>query len=80
METIQQTIKRIGYVEGLYDAIDELHKQRGFDFVDSLLHNYGIGYQTSINYGGVSGYFRRHFVDKTKTFIFDHAFPLNLPS
>jgi len=83
LEETSQTIKyengRMGYVDGLYDGIEVNYKPEGFEFEDTLLHDYGIGYQTKIYYEDVWGYFRRHFVNKTKTFIFDHAFPLNLP-
>ncbi|HEX7869640.1 MAG TPA: hypothetical protein VF455_05940 [Chryseobacterium sp.] len=69
----------MGYVEGLYDSIDVNYKPNGFNITDTPMYDYGRGYETYIYHGDSEGYFRRHFINKTKTFIFDHGFLQDLP-
>lgn len=83
METIHQTIKyekgKIGYVEGLYDSIDVLHKPNGFDFVDEILEQSNYGKQVTTEFYNSNGYFIRNFDKVKKIFTFNHGFLQDLP-
>lgn len=78
-DTIKYERGRMGYVDGLFDAIDVNYKPKGFDVVDVVRvdSNYGKGIISRFN--GYQGYFYRNFDANKKIFTFNHGFLEDLP-